>query len=266
MIIFGSRMYGRKNSVTGWGYCANCGKYQKNTSYSGRKWGHIYFIPLIPNGPPVRVVKECKKCSQGMHIPVEDVPNILNNLRQGTKNALGALIAGAKTFNDNGTITPSAAYLAGAVEMLLCLQADDHLRLVTSALQEKRLIHAYNLVNGEVLEFQGKLDEAAEAYKQAAECDPHDPLALISLGSVHIKKKDYQSAKAAYERALGLSDDKFPVLQVLLTIYDSLNDYLLLAKTYEECFALVPELTHDKAVLKAYKKACKKAGRQEIAK
>ena len=64
-----------------------------------------------------------------------------------------------------------------------------------------------------------------------------------------------------YEKALELSSDKFPVLQVLLTIYDSLKDHAKLSETYEQCFELVPELAKDKKVLKAYKKACGKAGK-----
>ncbi len=147
--------------------CASRGKYGKNTSYTGRKWGHIYFIPLIPDGPRVRVLKQCKKCSNGVQIPEKDIPNILNDLRQVTKDALVAIIAGESTFDDNGTITPATGCLAGAVEMLLCLQADDHLRLVLSALQEKQKTHAYHLVKGESLEFQGKLDEAEMACHQS---------------------------------------------------------------------------------------------------
>jgi tetratricopeptide (TPR) repeat protein len=266
MIVVGSRMYGRRNQVKGWGLCAHCGTYGKNTSYNGRKWGHLYFIPLIPEGPRVRVVKECKKCSHGVHMPEPEALALLNSLRQGTNRALAALIAGEKTFDDNGTAIPSAAYLAGAVEMLLCLQADEHLHLVTSALQVKGLNQVYHLVNGQSLEFQGKLDEAAEAYQQAAACEPQDPLPLMSLGDIRIRQKDYQSAQQFYEEALSLSEDRFPVLQVLLTIYKSTKNHPRLAETYEECFALVPELANDKAVFKAYKKSCIKAAKQPIAK
>ncbi len=264
MIIYGSRMYGRRNTVKGWGDCANCGNYAKHTSYSGRKWGHLYFIPLIPEGPRVRVVKECKKCSHGMHFPEQDVPTILNDLRQNTKHALAALIAGDERFDNNGAMTPAVPWLVGSVDLLLCLQADDHLRLVLSALQAKHLTHAYHLVNGALQEFQGKLDEAAEAYRLAAGHAPADPLAFMAIGSIHMKKKDQQGARAAYEKALERSDDRVPVLQVLLRIYAAIKDYSLLADTYAECFTLVPELRHDKKVFKAYKKACKKSGKQPV--
>jgi len=77
-----------------------------------------------------------------------------------------------------------------------------------------------------------------------------------------MKKKDHQSAKDPYEKALTLSADKFPILKVLLTLYESTKDHSRLAEIYEECFDLVPELANDKKVFKAYKKACKKAGKE----
>ena len=109
---------------------------------------------------------------------------------------------------------------------------------------------------------QGKLDEAAASYKQALTCKPDDPDAFMSLGLIYMKKKDYLGAKDNYEKALEFSEDRFPVLRVLLTVYDSLKDYYRLVEIYEECFNLVPELADDKKVVKAYKKACRKAGIQ----
>jgi len=261
MIIFGSRMYGRRDVVKGWGYCEHCGTYGKSTSYTGRKWGHLYFIPLIPAGPRVRVAKECKRCSHGMHIPETEVPALLNDTQQSSARALAALISGQETFDDEGTMRPCAAFLAGSIELLYCLCAEEYVSLILATLQERGLTHAYQLVNGESLEFQGKQEEAAASFRQAAESDPTDAHPLLSLGSIHLSRKDHEEAKSLYEKALGLSSDKFPVLQVLLAVYDSLKDHAKLAETYEQCFELMPELANDKKVLKAYKKACKKAGK-----
>ena len=264
MIVYGSRMYGSKNIVKGWGFCEHCGVYGKNKSYNGRKWGHLYFIPLIPSGPSVRVLKQCKKCSHGIHIPEKDIHNLQNNLHCSTKNALAVLIEGKKEFNDDGKNVSAADSLASSVEMLLCLKADDHLHSIRSALQENGLMHPYYLVEGELLEFQGKLDEAAASYEQAVNCDRKGAYALMSLGSIYLKKKDLQNARYSYERALELTENKFPVLEILLTIYEKNKDYLELAKAYEKCFSIFPELANDKKVFKAYKKACNKAGLQPI--
>ncbi len=59
MIIFGSKMYGVRNVVRGFDECEHCECYAQHKSYSGRKWGHVYFIPLFPMGGRVRVLREC---------------------------------------------------------------------------------------------------------------------------------------------------------------------------------------------------------------
>ncbi len=265
MIIFGTGMYWKKDIVNGWGYCDHCDKYVKNKSYNGRKWGHIYFIPLIPSGPKVRVVAECKSCSNGLHLPENEVADVLNDMRQSSKRALAALNDGHATFSDiEGVETGCVAYLKDSVSMLFYLCAEDDVQMILSSLQENELTYEYHLVNGEVLEFQGQLDQAQASYKRAVECFPEDTYAMFALGSIHLMNNDYDNAKVVYEKALLYSEDKFPVLSVLLEVYGPLKDYHRLSETYEECFRLVPELAGDKKVYKAYKKACKKFGKQPV--
>jgi tetratricopeptide (TPR) repeat protein len=262
MIIYGSKMYGKKNVVQGWGYCDSCGAYGQKTSYNARKWGHLYWIPLIPDGPRVRVVNECKKCSQGIHLPETEIPALLADLHKRLENAQSALLAGKKEFNEGGTMISCTACLSDAIDTIYSLSAEDHARQVLTTLQQNGLTYAYHIVNGEALESQGKLDEAAKSYCQAADCDPNDTRPLLLLGAVHLNNNDHEEARLIYERALELSEEKFPVLQVLITVYGALNDHAKLSETYEQCFKLITELTQDKKVVKAYKKACKNAGRQ----
>lgn len=262
MIIYGSRMYGRRNPVNGWGYCDNCAKYGKHISYNGRMWGHLYFIPLIPEGPRVRVLKQCRKCSNGIHIPEEEAPVTLDNLRTDSDSALAGLVAGELEFEKDGAMVPCITFLADAVELLCCMCAEDHVRAIIAALQEKGLVYAHHLLNGKLLEFAGNRDEATLAYKEAAASDPANPLPMILLGAIHVDKKDYEGARLLYEKALELSSDKRAVYLVLLNIYDYLKDYSKTTETYEEIFRLMPELAQDKKTLKAYRKACKKAGKQ----
>ncbi|MAE60477.1 MAG: hypothetical protein CMJ49_03870 [Planctomycetaceae bacterium] len=261
MIVYGSRMYGRKNVVRGWGYCEHCGKYGKNTSCNARKWGHLYFIPLIPEGPRVRVIKDCAKCSNGVSIPESNVPDVLNDMRRTNESALAALGAGETQFNDDGTMTPCAEVLAGSIEALYCLNAADYADSILASLQEHNFTYAHQLALGELLEFKGNLDDAAEAYWKAAEAEPSDAYPLIAIGSTHMKRNDPAGAVPIYETALELSENRFPVLQILLSVYSMTNDHNKVVDTYEECFELVPELTQDKSVLKDYRKTCKKAGR-----
>ncbi len=265
MIIYGTRMYWKRNVVNGWGYCDHCGAYGRNRSYNGRKWGHLYFIPLIPSGDRVRVVKECRRCSYGRHVQEQAVPAILENMRRSAVAALEALAAGRRDFEDDGNPLPCAERLAGMVDVLFSLNAEFALRSILTTLQEGGQAYAYNLVSGRALSFQGQHREAAAAYKRAAEAEPANPLPLVWLGDTHVIQKDYESAKSIYRKALDVSENKLPVLQALTGIYEKLKDYARLAETYEACFLLVPGLSKDGKMLKAYQKACKKAGRRPVA-
>ena len=69
MIVYGSRMYFKKNVVNSFGECEHCGGFGKTTSYQARKFGHIYFIPLIPMGKSSQILRACKGCSMGAQIP-----------------------------------------------------------------------------------------------------------------------------------------------------------------------------------------------------
>ncbi len=91
IIIYGSRIYGKRDEITGWGRCEECGVYGPHSSYNGRKWGHVYYIPLIPSGPHLRVIKECGNCKTGMHIPEMDVPEMVQEIRLSADAALAAL-------------------------------------------------------------------------------------------------------------------------------------------------------------------------------
>lgn len=264
MIVYGSRIYGRKDLVQGWGYCLNCGKYGKNSSYTGRKWVHLYFIPLVPLGRRSRIVMECKKCSHGLHYVAKDLPETIRILRESTGGAMTALLAGEKKFNNNNTGNEEMAsgFLAGAVGLLLSLQEDDYLNILIGVMQEKKLTFAYHMVLGASLEFRGNLDAAVIAYKDAISYDSDDAQAYISLGAAYVMKSEIEDAREAYEKALELSEDKFQVIQILLGIYEDTKDYLKLAEAYEACFELVPGLSQDKKILKAYRKSCDRAGRE----
>jgi len=257
-------MYGKKNVVKGWGYCDNCGRYGKHTSYDGRKWGHLYFIPIIPEGGHVRVLKECSKCSHGMHIPEKELHGMRQDMKQSSGNALEALLKGEEEFDDKGSKASCISCLVGVIELLHCLGEAEYAHGLLVDLQEKNQTYAYHLVNGEFCEFQGNPQKAAESYQQAVECEPEKINGLMSLGSIHLMKNDLDNAMAVYEKALEVAEEKIDVHKVLLGIYESKKDYNKLTETYEECFKLSPELTQNKKIFKTYKKACKKAGIQPI--
>lgn len=263
MVLYGSRMYGRGNKVRGWGICEHCGRYAENTSYDGKKWGHIYYIPLIPLGKKVRVIKECKKCSHGIHLPIDSVPKVLDSIQKITGKAVLALLKGENDFTHNGKQIEATPYLADSVEMLHCLEADAHLDNIITTLKEKGLNHPYLLIQGKSLEFMGNLPEAERHYTRAIQRKPRDVTSFLASGLVYIKMGEFQKAKTVYEKGLVFAEKKLPFYRNLLTVYEGLKEHSKLAATYEKCLELVPGLKNERKFMRGYKKACRKAGKKQ---
>ncbi len=264
MIIYGSRMYGRKNVVEGWGHCKHCGVYGRQTTYTGRKWGHIYFIPLIPEGPVSRVFQECCKCSYGSHIPEKNIADILGSLEKSIEKAMTALDCGEKDFKDEGETSSCAGELTSAAQFYLWLGEQEKVDKIMSRLLDKDHYYASFLVKGELMEFHGNLKCAADAYRDAANHEPEEDYPLLALGSTLLELGNAQNAIPVYEQALKITKDKLTILQIMLSIYQSLKDHVKTAEMYERCLSAAPELSNDKKFVKAYRKACKKASRTPI--
>lgn len=266
MIIYGSGMYGKRDKVHGWGHCTNCNRYGKQASYNGRKWGHLYFIPLIPEGGHVRVIKECKSCSHGLHFPEEEVPGMLQEIQESIDYSIQALTEGNSKYRDlqTGDEINCIGNLAESVELLYCL-GDPQYNAVLEKLKQRQLKCAFHLVNGTILEMHGKVDEAIAEYEEASRAEAHNPSAWMFLGAAALLKKDMDGAQDAYERAAKIDpQNPFPLLS-LIDVYQAKKDFNLLASTYERAFEVLPELAQDKKMYKGYKKACKKIYKEPMA-
>ena len=261
MAIFTSQMYGKRNPVEAWGSCANCGRYGKRTSYNARRMGAILFIPLFNEGPPVRVVNECMCCSRGVHIPEAEVPPIISDLTRGLDDAVNAILAGRELFYYEGVMAQPAASLGGIIETIHCLDAEDLTPQVLGKLQKGGMTYEYHVVNADSLASRGLISDAGKEYMKACDCKPSEVLPLLRLGELFMQNENYQGARASYEKAIELSDDRLGILEILIAVYEALGDHEELSGAYEECFALDPELASEKKIVKAYRKACANAGR-----
>ncbi len=68
-ILFGSRFTSREDLRRKTDTCPSCGQRQLMESFSGLKWLHLYFIPLIPLGRR-RVIQQCRGCKKGYEMSV----------------------------------------------------------------------------------------------------------------------------------------------------------------------------------------------------
>jgi len=264
MIIFGSRMYGKRDVLKGWGRCDECGHNGQLSNYNARKWGHIYYIPLIPSGPHVRVVKECPKCNRGFHIPEADVEETVLEMRRAADAAIEALAAGASQFNRDGSPEPEDCLgaIVGPVELLLCLGGREHAEHITRRLEEKQRGYEQQLVTAAVCEFDGDPRAAAGAYETAARLEDRDRTPLLLAGEMWFAGGELDRALEAYRRASTLDPHDLDALQGMIDVYTAQDDHWQVSEIYERAFSVVPALRNEKKVMKAYKKSCKKARRQ----
>lgn len=258
MIIYGSRVYGRKNTVKGFGVCSHCGRYCKHESYSGRKWGHLYFIPLIPDGPPSRFIQMCSSCDTGSSIPEDQIPALVADLRKKSELCFAAVFSGAKDFQADGRTYDCVQYLKSMLLDLQCLNDTEYVRIAIAALEQKGQTYAHNMLKAAMCEFNGDIAGAQQAIELAMKADPNDELPFFWLGNMSMYKGNFENAKLCLEKCLMMTDDKLSVLDSLMTVYENLKEWEKLVETYEAAFRLQPSTAGDKALYKGYAKACKK--------
>ncbi len=261
MIIYGTKMCGKKNVVHGWGMCKHCGIYGKQEHYNARQWGHLYYIPLLPQGGHVRVIKECGKCKKGYHIPVDSVPQILQDLAGDVAMAVSALQAGNPSAQVEGETIPCIPIILDAINTFLCFNEEENARNILATLQNAGLTYAHQLAEAQWFEFHGQLPQAISLYTKAANSTTDNEVALRCLGEASMLAGDDENALATFSRVLAMTDDKVSVLLSMGDLYAKAKDYANAAKAYEECLRLNPDLQHDKGLAKLIKKLQKKAGK-----
>jgi tetratricopeptide (TPR) repeat protein len=263
LIVYGSKILGKKDLVHGWGHCESCGEYTRRKNYTGRKWGYLYYIPIIPCGGRIRVVNECAKCGYGFHVADSAVSAMTAGISKSADKAMNALAAGAETFIDDDNATePCLATLMSQVELFHGLGSTKRVEWVLKTLEQKGLTYEHAMVRGVVLELQGELPEAQTLYKQLVASHPDDREAHRALGAVSMLMEDYPSALTSWERVFDSSEDRderLMIRQIFIAIHEATQQWDKAVEQYEKCFEFSPKLAKDKKLKKAYKKTLKKS-------
>lgn len=260
MIIYGTRMYGKKNEVRGYGRCPHCGKVGVHRSYDGRKWGHLYFIPLIPDGGPVRVLRECASCSTGSHIPLANIPALLQAVEKALEDAVIALGAQEAEMTINGQKLPVATVLAANLGDAYCLVGDRAVRRLIDDLQSVNADEELLLVHALAAELKGDIRAAAPKFTELG-ARARQAIPLFHAARFFQEQGRPAEAIPLAERVEALLVADLGVKQLLIDCYLAEKQWPKVASTYENCFLIAPELRSQKPLFKAYEKACKKAGR-----
>lgn len=263
MIIYGTGMYGKKNVLEGWTSCDNCGTFGKSKSYDGRLWGHLYFIPLIPSGPKLRVMKECSACKHGLHLPLTRVEETTRNVIEQIATALSAVMEGDEVFSpeENEEVVHCGLFIANSIELLCCLDAEEEVYSIIDRTREIGATFELSLIEGAFAEFQGDGKAARNLYVEVLEDNYDNPGFQVFLGEFYLRWDRTGKALEVFEKAHEKWPDSIGLLSYLLSIYESLKEFDAVCDCYEKMFELAPDLAIDKKVKKAYTKACKKARR-----
>ena len=264
MIIYGSRMYFKKNVVKSYGECEYCGRYGKQLSYKARKFGHIYFIPLIPLGSYSQVLRECKSCSMGAHIDNNQLEPIIDGLADKFKIWVNAITEGERELEPEPGEEPLniGAMIAGSLSDFYCLKEIENIESVTQLLDANNLQMEKELVMGRWHELQGNLQGARMSYEASHRIEPTSIYPLYHLGRTHLKLKEIEAAEEAFGKYLKLEPDDISVYVELATAYENNKNFPKIVETYDRIYELNPSVVSDKGMKKVYKKACKKSGVQ----
>jgi tetratricopeptide (TPR) repeat protein len=254
-------MYGRKNQIRSHGRCEHCGKVGVQHSYEGRKWGHLYFIPIIPEGGRVRVVRECKSCRKGFHIPLENVPRLVESIQKTLIDAVVAIGAKENEMTVDGHSQAVVSVLSVNIRDAYCLAGESEVQLL---LENLKLVKADNellLAEAKMAEVRGDLKNAEAKFGELAGRSTH-PIILYQAARFFHQQARLPEATGLGERVESMLPADLDVKQLLIECYMSRKEWAKLALTYENCFSIAPDLKQQKPIQKAYKKACKKAGRE----
>ena len=263
MIVYGSRMYFKDNVVHAYGTCEHCGNYGKNVSYQARKFGHLYFIPLIPMGAKSQVIRECKGCSMGAHIPLEQFDSSVDELADQFKSWITAIGEGeTELVVAEGEKPVNIGMLIGGIlEDLYCLKEIESIDSIQSILDVNNLKFEKDFVSGKWAEVKGDLNQAQQHYHAALRHRPEEAATHYQLGSVELKRNDTTAAEEAFSAYLkAYPDDTYPIHIELAGAYEQEKNFPKLIESYDVLYDVNPELIQNKGMKKLYKKACKKSG------
>lgn len=264
MIIFGSRMYFRRNVVNVVGECEHCGAYGKLASYQAKKFGHIYFIPLIPLGAHSQILRECAFCEMGAHIPLTKLKPMVDSVAGQFQSWVIAIQEGKSELVPEGGTEPVniGILIAGLLEDLYCLKEIEDIQSISTILKANDLEYEHEMVMGRWWQMQGDLQQAASCYQAAHKLRPEEPLPHFQMGFTHVKLGNTPAAEEAFAKYTNLCpDDVSPYIE-LAGLYENKNDYANIVTTYDKIYALNPDVIPNKGMRKIYKKACKKSGQQ----
>jgi tetratricopeptide (TPR) repeat protein len=263
MIIFGSRMYGVKHEVWGYGECENCGAYGKHRSYQGRRFGHLYFIPLIPMGGAVRVMKECASCKTGRQVPIDQVDALYRRIEELMQPCVLAAEEGEHSFIDEeGVDVHNGPFLLEAIDLMYTAGYHGEIPELLNLLDKDVSRYEHGVASGAYAELCGDSQAAYQAYQSACEARPDEVLPYVLLSDAQRRGGQAEAALGLLDRALEIEPDNVQLLLAKAGPLEALGRYGELTELLDRAVQVEPALQQNKQITKLRKKYAKRAAKQ----
>ena len=263
-VIWGSRMYGIRNVVRGFGECEHCQCFAKHKSYEGRKMGHLYYIPLIPMGGRVRVVKECAACDMGSHIPVDELPGFVKDLKDSLMQCVETVDEETHEFQHTNADepVPVGPFLRDTVDTLYALDRSDVIKDAIQAFNSLDAKYESEVTQASLNEVSGIDDQAIQHYLAAQQTVFLFP--TYALASIYTRSGQFDNAIQCYHQITQNAGESIDIYLEMTVPLESAKRFDELCQVLERCFEIAPELKNDKKLTKYYKKYAKKAKRASV--
>lgn len=262
MIIYGTRMYFRGNVVKSFAICDYCGRYSRMTSYQATKFGHIYFIPLLPLGSKSQILRECKSCETGSQIPLTTLEPIVDRLQQQFRAWIEQVQEGQSEIQIEEVKYNVGQLMTGIVDDLYCLKQIENVDAILTILKSQDMDFEAELVQGRWCQMTGNLDAAKASYYEAGKLKPELGYTFYQAGKIEVIQGNVQAAETAFEKYLAIHPNEISAFIELAGMYERNKDFPKLIKCYDVLYTLNPELIPNAGMKKLYKTACKKTGTQ----
>ncbi len=264
MIIYGSRMLGIRNIVHAHGVCEHCGRWVRHKSYDGRKWGHIYFIPLFPCSGHVRVLRECPTCKMGAHLPLDKAAGLYHEMEALIQPCVEAAGQGQHTFPTTAgpEPNPTGPFLSTAIEMLHVTGHGEDIPGILDLLANDGATYEHAVAASAYEDLQGHADRALALMREAAAALPDNPYPQIMLAGFAARAGNAEAQLDHLRRANeSAGGQDVGIMLEMAGPLEALGRYDELTALLEECIRLVPALGEDKKLVKLQKKFAKKAAK-----
>lgn len=245
LLIYGTMDCFKRDYVRESGLCPHCGRVGTLTSYTAREFGHLYYIPLIPDAR-YRVVMSCRRCRKCYKVRLKEVPEKI----------AGLLV--------DGMTAARAGDVHGAADAFAALMHFGGFAEVEEVLHELESVEGgrpSRLLRASAAQMRGDLLGAEEQYRAQVQVAPADWETRRRLGDLLAGNRDLLAAAEEY-RAIAEGNPQDAGVRVRLAdVLENLKMWDAMVVTLEEACAIEPAFTQNKVFDKRLGAARKKAAR-----